>query len=313
MGLRITLRQLEYFIAAGESRSITGAADRIGISPPSVSMAVSHLESEFGLQLFVRHHAQGLSLTADGEALLSEAQDLVRRAESLNRFALERSGSMRGEISVGCLVTIAPMVMPELTHSFAQAYATVDLHARENNQKQLLEDLLSAALDLVVTYDLDIPSSVIFKPLASLPPHALVAADHPLAGRGTVTLQELETDSFLLLDLPISAQYFLSLFQTSGFEPNIRYRSRSQDVIRTMVANGQGYTLINALPRSDMALDGRRVVALQLTGDHRPMVLGLARRADVRASKIVQAFEDHCQLFINDGYIAGMTVSQKTA
>ena len=58
-----TFRQLEYFVAAGEAGSITGAAEKISISPPSISMAVSSLEREFGVQLFVRHHAQRLSLT----------------------------------------------------------------------------------------------------------------------------------------------------------------------------------------------------------------------------------------------------------
>lgn len=311
MGSRVTLRQLEYFIAAGEAGSITNAAERAAISPPSISMAVSHLENEFGLQLFVRHHAQGLSLTPAGTALLAKAKDLIARAEELNSFAMELSGSVRGTLSIGCLVTIAPMILPELTHSFTQAYAAVSLKSRENNQKRLLEELLSAELDLVITYDLDIPSAIAFQPLVSLPPHALVAEDHPLAGRGTVELRELAGDNYLLLDLPISAQYFLSLFRTVGIEPKVTYRSRSQEVIRTMVANGQGYTLINALPRSDLALDGRRVIQLALVEPHRPMTIGLARRGDDRSSKMIAAFEDHCRMFINDDYIAGMVAPSK--
>lgn len=313
MALRITIRQLEYFIAAGETGSITNAADRVAISPPSISMAVSHLENEFGLQLFVRHHAQGLSLTAAGAALLAKAKDLVSRAEELNSFALEMSGSIRGKLSVGCLVTLAPMILPELTHSFSQSFSAVSLEARENNQKGLLEDLMSAELDIVLTYDLDIPGAITFKPLVGLPPHALVAEGHPLAGRGTIDLKELNEDEYLLLDLPISSQYFLSLFRAAGVEPKVRYRSRSQEVIRTMVANGQGYTLINALPRSDLALDGRRVVQLSLSGHHRPMTIGLARRSDDRASKMIEAFEDHCRLFINESYIAGMVAPGRIA
>lgn len=72
--MRFTLRQLEYFIAAGETKSITLAAERINISQPSISIAISHLEQEFGVQLFIRHHAQGLSLTPAGRALLQEAK-----------------------------------------------------------------------------------------------------------------------------------------------------------------------------------------------------------------------------------------------
>jgi DNA-binding transcriptional LysR family regulator len=68
--MRYTLRQLEYFVAAGETGSITLASEQVNISQPSVSTAISHLEKELGVQLFIRHHAQGLSLTAVGRSLL---------------------------------------------------------------------------------------------------------------------------------------------------------------------------------------------------------------------------------------------------
>ncbi|MBE7246969.1 MAG: LysR family transcriptional regulator, partial [Actinomycetospora chiangmaiensis] len=61
--MRFTLRQLEYFIAAGQTGSITLASERIHISKPSISTAIAHLERELSVQLFVRHHAQGLTLT----------------------------------------------------------------------------------------------------------------------------------------------------------------------------------------------------------------------------------------------------------
>ena len=54
------------------------------------------------------------------------------------------------------------------------------------------------------------------QPLTELPPHAIVAADHPLAQRGTVSLQELADDPYILLDLPYSRDYFFGLFRTVG-------------------------------------------------------------------------------------------------
>lgn len=64
--MRFTFRQLEYFVATGESGSIRLASERIHVSQPSISTAISQLEREFGLTLFVRQHAQGLSLTPAG-------------------------------------------------------------------------------------------------------------------------------------------------------------------------------------------------------------------------------------------------------
>jgi len=113
--MRYSLRQLEYFIAAGETLSITLAAERIHISQPSISTAISFLEKELGVQLFIRHHAQGLSLTPAGRDLLREAKNLVAQAERLYVFASETSSKIRGTLSLGCMVTLAPMLVPELS------------------------------------------------------------------------------------------------------------------------------------------------------------------------------------------------------
>jgi len=81
--MRFTIKQLEYFVAAGEVGSIKEAATKIAISQPSISSAISHLESELQLQLFVRHHAQGLSLTSSGRRIFNEAKLLLKQGEGL--------------------------------------------------------------------------------------------------------------------------------------------------------------------------------------------------------------------------------------
>jgi DNA-binding transcriptional LysR family regulator len=121
-----------------------------------------------------------------------------------------------------------------------------------------------------------------------------------------VSLQELAREPLILLDLPISREYFLSMFIKEGLEPNIVSRSTHQDVIRTMVANGYGYTLANVRPRCEIALDGRRVSRVRLSGDHRPMVIGVLTLAQGRKSRLVDMFEQHCRRFVSDAYIPGM-------
>lgn len=64
--MNYTLKQLKYFVLAGEHRSVTKAAEAIYVSQPSISSAIHHLEDVTGLQLFIRHHAQGLTLTPQG-------------------------------------------------------------------------------------------------------------------------------------------------------------------------------------------------------------------------------------------------------
>jgi DNA-binding transcriptional LysR family regulator len=304
--MRYTLRQIEYFIAAGETGSITLASERINISQPSISTAIAHLEHELKTQLFVRHHAQGLSLTPAGRVLLAEAKRLVMQAEQIYATAATISEKVRGPLSLGCLVTLAPMIMPELLHSFTSAFPETEIRHVVHDHERLLEGLKRAELDVAITYDLLVPDGIGFIPLASLPAHVVVSESHPFARHSAVTLQELVTEPLILLDLPISREYFLALFMNQDLAPRIGARVSHQDVIRTMVANGYGYTLANVRPRAVTAMDGRRVTRVRLAGNHRPMVIGIASLSQARKSRLLETFEKHCRSFISDGYIPGM-------
>jgi DNA-binding transcriptional LysR family regulator len=304
--MRFTLRQLEYFIAAGETDSITQASERINISPPSISTAISQLETELDIQLFIRHHAQGISLTPAGRTMLLEAKRLIDQAHSLYGVASEASNEVRGELTLGCLTTLAPMILPELSLGFISAFPKVVIRPVADHQEALLEGLRRATIDIAVTYDLQIPNDVDFVRLADLPVHALVGEGHPLAGQSAVTLQELAREPLIFLNLPLSAEYFMALFLKEGLQPNIAFRFSHPDVIRTMVANGYGYTLANAAPRANTALDGRRVIRIRLSGDHRPMSVGLATLKSPRKSRLMSAFANHARAFISDSYVPGM-------
>ena len=256
-----TLRQLEYFIAAGETGSITLASERIHISQPSISTAISHLEKEFGVQLFIRHHAQGLSLTPPVATCCVRQRISYAQADGLYTLASEASGKVRGPLSLGCMVTLAPMLVPELAQSFQTAFPATQVRHTEGNQEQLLEGLRRAEVDVAIAYDLNTPEDILFKPLVSLPPHVVVSEAHPFARQSAVSLRELVSEPMILLDLPLSREYFLSLFHNAGLQPLVVARSAHQEVVRTMVANGYGYSIFNVRPRSNHALDGRKLHA----------------------------------------------------
>ncbi len=304
--MRFTLRQLEYFIAAGETGSITQASERINISQPSISTAISQLEQELDVQLFVRHHAQGLSLTPVGRIMLMEAKRLIEQAESLYAVASEASDEVRGQLNVGCLTTLAPMILPELALSFKSGFPKASIRPQADHRETLLAGLHKAIIDVAISYDLQIPADIEFAPLVDLPVHALVGESHPLARHSAVTLEELASLPLILLDLPLVAEYFLAIFMKEGLQHNISFRISHPDVIRTMVANGYGYTLANVTPRSDLALDGRKVVRVRLSGEHRPMTIGLATLRHVKKSRLLTAFAAHARSFISDAYIPGM-------
>lgn len=247
--MRFTLRQLEYFIATAEAGSITLASDRIRVSQPSISTAISQLEIELGTQLFLRRHAQGLSLTPAGQKILVQAKAVIEQAQSLYTAASEAMDQVRGTLSLGCLLTFAPMLLPEVSHSFNAAYPGATVRPTVGDHSVLLTKLERAELDVALSYDLVIPDGFEFTPLAELPPYVQVAETDPLAERSAVTLAELAEREFILLDLPLSRDYFLGLFAAAGVTPNIVAQIQHQEVIRTMVGNRYGYTLANVRPK----------------------------------------------------------------
>lgn len=306
--MRYTFRQLEYFIAAAETGSILLASERVNISPSSISTAVSHLEQEFGVQLFARLHAQGLSLTPTGHLLLREAKRLVEQAEWLYTVASEANGQVRGRLTVGCFVTLAPMVLPELSHSFTSTFPATQLTHVVSDHETLMGHLRRAEIDVAVTYDLGLPEGIEFTAFATLPAHVWVGEGHPFARRSSVTLLELAEQPLVLLDLPTSRDYFLGLFTKAGLVPRISARSAYQEVVRTMVANGYGYTLANVRPRLESSLDGRRVIRVALAGQHKPMIVGIATLAQLKKSRLREAFEKHCGASMSDVHIPGMVM-----
>jgi DNA-binding transcriptional LysR family regulator len=107
-----TLVQLRYFVASAEAGSMTAAAERLVIAQSAVSTAVSNLEKDLQLQLFIRRRARGLTLTPAGERFLHQARDLLNQAREMAEEARGTGLHLSGPVAVGCFVTMAPLYLP---------------------------------------------------------------------------------------------------------------------------------------------------------------------------------------------------------
>ena len=177
--IRYTLRQLEYFVAVGEAGSIMLAAGKVNVSSPSISAAISQLETEFGMPLFVRQHAQGLSLTQAGRTLMEQAKVVLREADRLVDLAGDISGTVRGPIAVGGMLTFAQTVLPPLRKDFVEAYPEARFTQIELDANELVSALRRAEIDVALGYDLVLPPDLKFVPLLDLPPFVVLPKDHP--------------------------------------------------------------------------------------------------------------------------------------
>jgi len=290
---RITLRQLEYVVAVGETGSITAASDKVNVSSPSISAAISQLEMDMGVQIFVRRHAQGLSLTSSGRRLFDEAKVILNKVQNLGAVADDTEGKLRGTLKLGCLITIAPILSANIRRRFEDINPETEIILYEAHQADLLAMLDRAEIDVALTYDLGIGSNTVFVDVATLPPYVLLGANHPLAAASELAIEDLADQPMVLLDLPLSGDYFLSMFHRLGLTPQIGVRTKELPVLRSLVANGYGYGLLNVRTHAAVAPDGLPLVFTPLKGDHQPMQLGIAHKFMALPPRLVAEFIDH--------------------
>lgn len=295
MALRFTLRQMEYLVAVGQCGSIALAAQRLNVSSPTISTAIAQLEADFGLALFLRKHAQGMATTAAGAILIAECDAVLRAAGRLAELAHDLTGRIAGDLNLGCLLTFAQILVPQLRRSFTERYPQVHITQVELHHAALIDGLRNAKLDLALTYDLALPADLEFTAIATLPPFALFGAAHPLARHSTVAVADLAAFPMVLLDLPLSSDYFLSFFNKAGLTPLIAERTRDIAVMQSLVANDFGYSIANIRPMPDHAPDGRPLHLVPLAGPVQPMRLGLLSAAGSSARQTLRAFSAHVQ------------------
>ena len=127
-----------------------------------------------------------------------------------------------------------------------------------------------------------------------VPPHVIVAADHPLASspEREVSLHQLADEPFILLDLPHTREYFLELFRLAGMEPTIRHRASGYETVRSFVARGHGYSVLNQRLHHDLTYAGGRVVPLRIVEDLPGIEVLLVRPAGARPTAKSTAFSE---------------------
>lgn len=306
MPLRFTLRQLEYFIAVGEAGSIALAAEKVNVTPPSMSSAIAQLEGAFGVQLLIRRHAQGSVLTPAGERFIEQARAVLEQAEKLNDLASIHTGSVRGSLRVGCLRTFVQFIVPQLRRRFEKKFENVEIEQVVLDQEQIFDSLGAARIDLALTYDMSLPSDIVFHPLCTLPTYVMLAEDHPLAGHETLAAEDLIAHDMVMLDMPHSSDYFLSFFRALGRRPRISERTSEIALQRSLVANGFGFGISNMRTVSEFSMDGKQLRFIRLETEVPPLHLGIVTSRAAHVSRTIQAFIDHCQQAADANDIPGL-------
>ncbi|GAB2888547.1 LysR family transcriptional regulator [Streptomyces mayteni] len=273
--VNFTLVQLRYFLVAAERGSMTEASSELHIAQSAVSAAIHNLERDLRLQLFIRHRGRGLTLTPAGERLQLQARELLARAREIEREARGDGETISGPVAIGCFVTLAPYYLPPLFSACTERYPDIEIEVVEAETDQLVQALTTGRIDFAVTYDLGLTAELRSETIARAPAYVIVPADHPLADRSAVELAELSTEPLVLLDLPHSRDYFRALVAATGTAPDVRYRSQSYETVRSLVARGLGYSVLNQRPATGQTYGGGEIAELELR-DGNPLEVKLA-------------------------------------
>ncbi len=288
---RYTLRQLEYFLACVDYRSIAKAADALHVSQPTISVAMSKLEDQFGVQLLLRHHSQGVSPTRSAKNILLSARSLLAQAGDLQHEAMQTGIDVGGELRLGCFITFAPMLVPTLLEALQRAYPEVSVKIQEGTQTQLLDALFDGQLDMALLYDIKLPPKLRSIRLRELAPYVALPAGHLRANQVSVALHELVDEPLILLDVPPSHDYFLGLFKRAGLEPKKAYSSSSLELVRSMVGRGLGYSILVTRPDGDITYDGCQLAIRPLREPAPTSSIVLASLANLRATQLINSVE----------------------
>ncbi len=310
--LRYTLRQLEYFVATADCGTIAKAADKLYVSQPSVSNAIAKLEDQFGVQLFVRHHAQGVSLTPVGSHVLAQARGMLRHAIEWQQSAEAAGDVVSGELNLSCFVTLAPVFMPALITEFSGLYPGVEIKLSEGVQDELVAGLVSGRCDLAFLYDLELPESIRVETLASFAPYAVLPQNHRLAASKKVALADLKDEPMILLDVPPSRNYFMGLFRAAGLNPRVTFSSPSIEMVRGLVARSRGYSLLVTRPYGDRAYDGQKIVTRPLADATTPGRVCLARLEQSRPTRLMEVFSEFCKAWFAQHHEAAFEQGRST-
>jgi len=298
----LRLRALNYFIAAAEAGSISEAAEKLNLSQPSISTAIMQIEEALDIQLFIRLPSKGVQLTAQGSEVLKEARRLMTNVEEFRASIGAVSGQMRGDLSVACFLNLGSNYLSEIIQTFHAKYPDITVHIHDLDQQAIFDALASGQVEMALSFDLDLPPVLEVRQVACKYPCAVLPANDPLAEQLCVSMHDLASRPFVLMDLPHTREYFLSLFSELGLSPDVKYRTRTFETVRTFVASGLGVSILNLQPKSDMTYNSKMVVTRPIREKLRPLNITVLHYKRLRPRKIAEAFSDHiADYFKNTG------------
>lgn len=297
------LKPLTYLIEVAKIGSIRKAAEAMAITPSALNRRILALEEELGGPVFERL-PRGVRLNTAGEILIHHIRNQASDMDRVRSQIADLAGVRRGHVSIACSQALLPYFLPEQIRTYRSEHPAVTfsihLRDREAAERSLVEHEADIALVFEPTRFADFHTLMTVRQ----PVCAVVAADHPLAGRESVRLRECQQYPLALPLAPYGVRFLLDasaarlstrlepLIQSDSFEFLVAFGG-SPDIIAFQIPIG--------LPdpeqfsgRVSIPLDARDVPPGLLYLGHlrdRTLPVAAARFADQLANTFVAHYD----------------------
>ena len=243
------IRELRTFTTAARLRSISKAAEQLGLGQPTATTHIKKLEEELGVRLFDRIK-RPIQLTSAGAVLLQRADPLLEGMDALTDDM--RPSIHGGEVSVATLPDIVSHQLLNVVHAFRLMHPSVHLLLRSRRMTEAKEMVESGAVDLGVLPGLEWSPDVEFEGLFPYERVLMTPPGHPLLERESVTLEEIAQWPLILMGPSTYTRDLLeSEFQRRGLRYDVVIELDSMDMIRRYVSLGMGIS-VGPMPALDL-------------------------------------------------------------
>ena len=183
-------RRLQVFHTVARLLSFTRAAEALHMTQPAVTFQVRQLEEQFNTRLFDRTHNR-ISLTEAGARVFEYSGRIFEQYAEMENAVREMTGDVRGVLMIGASTTIAEYMLPALLGDFKASYPDVNVQLKVSNSDGIVHMVESNVIDLGVVEAPIVNKNLIVEVCRMDQLVAVVSPRHPLAGRETVSIDEL--------------------------------------------------------------------------------------------------------------------------
>lgn len=251
--LAMDLHQLRTFVAVAQERHLTRAAERLHISQPTASAHIRALEESLQVALFARR-STGVEMTRAGELLLHKAEELLDGALEFRSLARSMADAVAGRMALGSNADPVVSRIGRLVQALGAGYPLLEVAIELRSTAAILRGLRGGELDAGFFLGR--------QPEEGLACTQLTTLSYRVAGPAAWRAQIEAADLRALARMPwilapegnAHSDMMLTLFHGCGLAPSRAVEANNDLVIRTMVADGVGLSLV----RSDHAEQGVR-------------------------------------------------------